>query len=84
MYEQHTASTVIHTHTGEPTGSGPVTVSTTTDKREEGYMPTATLSLNERDSGGYRVQAKMTADEWRKLGAACELQALILEGGVGR
>lgn len=83
MHEQHTASTIIHAHTGEPTGSNPVTVTTTTDKREDGYKHTATLALSERNYGG-RVQAQMTADEWRKLGAACELQALILEGGVGR
>lgn len=85
MHEQHSASTTIYAHDGDPTGSSPVLVSMSTDKREEGYVNTASLKLTLRDPYEPRtVVAQMTATELDTLAAAATLQAAILRGGVGR
>jgi hypothetical protein len=86
MHEQHHARTTIFTHGADPDGATPsVLVSIDTDKREEGYQNTATLTITERaPSYPQQMNAQMTADEWEILGRAALVQASILRGGVGR
>lgn len=85
MHEQHTATVAIYAHDGDPAGTSPVVVRTETDKREEGHHNTATLSITARHAQyPQKIDAVMTAGEWETLALACQQQASILRGGVGR